>query len=136
MTIKYVQYVCQGCNKLKAPMDMHNEEICKNCWLKEYKSKFKNRTTTNYRKNKALLGSGWFFASLITIDIKDVIYLSFFLTKYRLPLESYLVPNTSYPLSVRFFFSFRNSFVTNSNDSIIYNMGTIVFKYVLDIGDI
>ena len=26
-------------------MDMHNSEICKVCWLKEYRKGFRNRTT-------------------------------------------------------------------------------------------
>ena len=41
---------CDVCEEEKFPMDMHNKEICKVCWLKEYKVKFKNRTTTNIEK--------------------------------------------------------------------------------------
>lgn len=56
MTI-YIRYECKDCGSPCYPMDMHNKEICKVCWLKEFKSKFKGRIT-NYRKNKLLLGSG------------------------------------------------------------------------------
>ena len=37
--------ICDICGEKKWPMDMHNKEICKVCWLKEYKSTFRNRTT-------------------------------------------------------------------------------------------
>ena len=42
--IIYNEIRCLRCGKVKYPMDMHNKEICKVCWLREYRSKFVGRT--------------------------------------------------------------------------------------------
>ena len=53
----YNSFSCEECGKSCYPMDMHNNEICKVCWLKEYNKKAPHNMT-KYRKNKLLLGSG------------------------------------------------------------------------------
>ena len=35
---------CDICEKEFFPMDMHNKEVCKVCWLKEYKKGFEGGT--------------------------------------------------------------------------------------------
>ena len=57
--INSAQFKCEKCNKLRYPMDMHNNEICKVCWLKEYKKAFEGRIYKSWatrRKNKLLSG--------------------------------------------------------------------------------
>lgn len=43
--------ICDICKEKKYPMDMHNMELCKVCWLE---SKFK--VTTVYKKSRMLSG--------------------------------------------------------------------------------